>query len=397
MDLQIQRPEIAKFFERRSHPLPALPDACVQLLRDIQQGYTLSSSIPYHVTVHRLTAAPPMPRSFHIDAFPADTVAAIRSTLPYEIRYTFEIPPGIPVKLRFFVSALDGGRRPWRVCFAEYARRVCVWLLCLTQYAESHCVRSLTIYVYATSLKKTLPADPSRPLGESHVNTAFTQSCVGDNAEIVIYRSEEWFKVLIHETFHTFGLDFSTADPSVLAPVYRAIQTVFPVASKVNAYEGYTEFWAEIANAAFVSLLLSPTTTDAHRRMQTLLAAEQAHSACQLAKVLRHMGLVYDDFFSDPARARIAYKENTNVLAYFVIKHILLFHLDATLALMRQINPRLLQSPKTQDGLQKWAQFVVQHASAADMKQQIHDAAVTAASAPGDEPASLRMSLYELQ
>ena len=48
-----------------------------------------------------------------------------------------------------------------------------------------------------------------KPLVQSHVNSGYTYTCK-ENNEIVIYREEEWLKVLIHESFHAYGLDFSS-------------------------------------------------------------------------------------------------------------------------------------------------------------------------------------------
>ena len=48
------------------------------------------------------------------------------------------------------------------------------------------------------------------------VNTGLTRRCATDN-EVVIYRQEEWFKVLIHELIHGFGLDFHSSDDITIA------------------------------------------------------------------------------------------------------------------------------------------------------------------------------------
>ena len=43
-----------------------------------------------------------------------------------------------------------------------------------------------------------------------NINGGVSNVCVKNSlSEIVIFRREEWFKVLIHETFHNYGLDFS--------------------------------------------------------------------------------------------------------------------------------------------------------------------------------------------
>ena len=65
----------------------------------------------------------------------------------------------------------------------------------------------MNIYIFLTDLKKKLPEHTGQEIGKINVNTGFTMTC-RPKSNIVIYRKEEWFKVLIHETFHNFGLDF---------------------------------------------------------------------------------------------------------------------------------------------------------------------------------------------
>ena len=73
-------------------------------------------------------------------------------------------------------------------------------------------VRRPWIYTYILlHLSKSLPDTNTSTLGPDNVNTAFTLAC-SPNSEMVIFRREEWKKVFIHETFHTYGLDFSSHD-----------------------------------------------------------------------------------------------------------------------------------------------------------------------------------------
>ena len=128
-----------------------------------------------------------------------------------------------------------------------------MWIYILNQYSSKICAKTITVYFYFTSLEKKLPKSAVSVLDEIHINTAFTTTCPRDS-EIVIYRKEEWFKVFMHETFHNFGLDFSDMNNDICT---RDILNIFPIDSKVNLYESYAEFWAEIMNALFCSFLKS--------------------------------------------------------------------------------------------------------------------------------------------
>ena len=115
--------------------------------------------------------------------------------------------------------------------------------------SPKQCVHSLVIYFYFTNLIKELPSQKSIVLDKCHVNTAFTYTCPG-NAEIVLYRKEEWMKVFIHETFHTFGLDFSNMSQESI-PSF--IHSHFNIHITPCLYESYTEFWGEIIHIMFLS------------------------------------------------------------------------------------------------------------------------------------------------
>ena len=171
-----------------------------------------------------------------------------------------------------------------------------------------------------TSLKKELPKSENIILEQTHVNTAYTTVCPKDS-EIIIYRKEEWFKVFIHESFHNFALDFSGMDTK---EVHENILNLFQVNSEVNLFESYTEFWAEIINAIFCSFLLIHDKNDVNgflKNVEYFVNMEINFSFFQMVKALNHMGLKYEDIVG---KKNEKYKENTNVLAYYVIKTILL-------------------------------------------------------------------------
>ena len=131
--------------------------------------------------------------------------------------------------------------------YIKYVELMRVWLHICMQYKKS-CAKTISIYVYFSPFLKLLPeersADGDEILSPTHVNTAFTQRCV-PHGEIVIYRQEEWFKVFIHETFHAFGLDFGSPK------LDQALKALFPIESKYDAAEAYTETWARIINCVF--------------------------------------------------------------------------------------------------------------------------------------------------
>jgi hypothetical protein len=140
--------------------------------------------------------------------------------------------------------------------FKKIILQVFAWLYVASLESEKECSKDLTIYIYFTDFKKALPPVKKTPLGEMNVNTGFTFSCSlsgsGEN-EMYIYRKEEWFKVLIHECFHAFSLDFSELSRELLERTDQAvIQTMFPLHIDLRFYETYCELWAELLQIIYL-------------------------------------------------------------------------------------------------------------------------------------------------
>ena len=214
--------------------------------------------------------------------------------------------------------------------YTEYVRMMYIWLHICASHADKHCTETLNIFIYPTPFTKNLPTSPSTVIGPNHINTAFTVACV-KNGQIIIYRQEEWFKVFIHETFHTYGLDFATTHNTSLKHV---IQTIFPINSDFNMYEAYTETWARIINCAFCSfnsLDNKKNKKDFIVNLNFCLEIERMFSLSQCIKILGFMGLQYKNLYitannnqlSD-AYMRQLYKENTNVFSYYIMTAIFL-------------------------------------------------------------------------
>lgn len=312
MKLSNYSKEYISFLSRHySNPKrPLLPKTLHQwAYQSLSRAYQMASSHPYEVSVR---SSIPKPSMYKSSSLSSQIRTHIESQLHSEVVYSFSLQERY-IHIHWVLS--ERHPRPT----AELEKRVrCImmWCFLLHSFSPRECVRKLDVYLYMTTLQKQLPLSRNEVLSEIHVNTAFTTSCPKD-AEIILYRKEEWFKVLIHETFHTFGLDFSGAD---CQHVHRCIASLFPVKSNINAYEAYTECWAEIWNCWFCSFWETHGFPGFLSKSQMYLLAERRHSFLQLVKVLHFMGLQYRDLTKKPS----SYREKTNVFAYYVLKTILL-------------------------------------------------------------------------
>uniref|UniRef100_A0A6C0DQZ0 Uncharacterized protein n=1 Tax=viral metagenome TaxID=1070528 RepID=A0A6C0DQZ0_9ZZZZ len=214
-------------------------------------------------------------------------------------------------------------------------RLIYVWLYLASHYANNKCSKNTNIYMYFTELVKTLPQSNGSIIDEMHANTAFTTSCLPETS-IYLFRQEEWFKVFIHESFHNLGLDFSGIE-NISA---SKILDIFPVKSDVNLFETYCEMWAEIINVLFsaiyceksMPLIVAENNDDILDNFDKKIRLERRFSLFQCAKVLHFYGMEYKDLYEKTVgsikKRTYNYKENTNVLSYYILKSIFMFYFN---------------------------------------------------------------------
>jgi len=214
--------------------------------------------------------------------------------------------------------------------YKAYAHRVFMWLHMISFH--STCVDSLTIYIYLTPFKKMLPENKSDVISPVNANTGYTYRCEKKN-EIVIYREEEWFKVLLHETMHAFGNDFNLDDET---GSMTHLTNIFSLPSHVDIRlsETYSEIWARMMNVAFQTYFKNPPSLESRtakqfkKNFEFYLHLESIFSLYQCIKILDFMGVNYQILIGDSDNSkkmmRAFYRENTHVFAYYVLTSILL-------------------------------------------------------------------------
>jgi len=194
-----------------------------------------------------------------------------------------------------------------------YLRKLYVWLYIACEFAAlNKCSKALNIYIYMTQGKKVFPENRGQVLGIPHVNSGFTYSCLPKN-EIHVYRAEEWFKIVIHETFHSLHLDFSSMDDNV---ANTRIYDLIPIKLDLRFYEAYTDCWADIIHTCFIA-------KGSFARFKEAIEVERRFAIYQCARVLYHYELSYMNLLGGGS-----YRENSPVLSYYIIKSCFHFYLD---------------------------------------------------------------------
>ncbi len=228
-------------------------------------------------------------------------------------------------------------------------------------YSKLKTMKSLNVYLYLTKAEKKIPKNPVLVLGPNNCNSAVTFACA-TNGRLMIYRKEEWKKVLIHELFHSLCLDFSGISYNKLK---KNIKKIFDVQSDFEISESYSEFWATILNSCFISYNLLDDVDDVDTFLlftDFCIQLERMFALFQMIKLLHFMGLRYTNLYkSDDLSSgfrKILYKEDTNVLCYYVIKTLLLFYNDDFLKWCMMNNNNIIRFDKSEQNLYKFYKFI---------------------------------------
>ena len=323
------------------------------------------------ITIIQSISQIPKPTTFSVTGFPEIVRRSIDENCVSSIFYSFNIF-GRKININFITE--DANIELSIHKYNGYADYILYWLYIVNKHASRTCSSELTFFIYQTSLLKTLPGSNIDILSENNINTGFTRTCQ-PNSEIVIYRKEEWFKVLIHETMHNFGLDFSDMDN---IKCNAKILSLFPVKSEVNLYEAYTEFWARIMNVIFCSY---SNARQKHNMNELLTNAEfflnfeRIYAFYQMVKILDFMDIEYLHLIAKTTHAdsirRTLYKEKTNVLSYYIITLILIDSYEDFLMWCKVNNDTFLQFKKTEINQNRFCRFIEQRYKSEDLLYSI--------------------------
>ena len=328
----------------------------------------------YHYQLKKINtvAQIPKPRNFNSKGFPEDIRKHIEENAIYQMEYNFYLQDR-NIKVYFVIESQDIDKSV--EYFSNYIEKIMLWLSLIDKYASKKCSKTLTIYIYLTSLLKSLPSSNIDIISENHANTAFTYTCL-PVSEIVIFRKEEWFKVILHETFHNFGLDFSDMNNDYCKD---HMLSLFDVNSDVNLYESYTEFWAEIMNCLLTSFYLLKDKKDEDGFLEMsffFIEYERNFSFFQMVKVLDFMGLRYQDLYSTTRQSQMKrntfYKENTNVLAYYIIKTVLMNQYADFICWCDANHFSLLDFKKTMSHQREFCKYIENYYKRPSMLKNVH-------------------------
>lgn len=197
-----------------------------------------------------------------------------------------------------------------------YAQMIISWLHSVVRYADYNCGKNQLIDIYFTDYKKEFPKSSVITLGPINCNSGFSTVCAERN-EMTIFRSEEWFKVFLHESFHSFGLEFN--DSCEMQQSNYIVGTL-PIKPRVRVSETYVEVWARIINVVYSAVINSQGTDEFHNLLRFSLQLEALFSMYQAVRVLNFMNLDYRSVIDKTSvTSKMLYKEDTHVFAYYIL------------------------------------------------------------------------------
>jgi hypothetical protein len=166
----------------------------------------------------------------------------------------------------------------------------------------------INVILYLTDLKKQFPSSKDAILNENHVNSGVT-FLSEEHQQIIIYRKEELFKVLLHELIHYYKLDFHYYDrgyDDYFIENY-GIKVKQPPKNSSNPlalYEIYTDTIACYGYMITYCLFKNKSLVD-------VLEAEKTHYMKQASKVYQFSELL----------------EDTHCFSYYIGKAAVFYHL----------------------------------------------------------------------
>jgi hypothetical protein len=398
----------------------------------------------------------------NIPYIPSSIVTYIKEKSTYVLTYSFHIDDVRNAKVNFIIFEestyeINNIRKKSASYFKNAVLKIYLWLKIASKYAAKKCAPQLECFIYLTPFKRSHPLfskdnDKETKMGPSvgagtayedyeeyeelyhhvnmphrssvlkpiHINGGVSDLCQ-PNGRVIVYRKEEWFKVLIHETMHNYGLDFSEMD---ISNANVLLHKIFTIQKDVKIYESYCEVWARIMNIVFetyfdinsrakfssrttrknfIDNITAKTITEeeeeegsekdgggggadiknARNRKRFLkqfynyLQHESMFSLFQNIKILNYMGLDYNIISnctdSNYIVAKKLYKEETNAFAYYIIVSVLLSNFNNFILWCIDNNTNIIQFNKNKNSITNFVKFIYKNYKSNELLNIIMD------------------------
>lgn len=183
------------------------------------------------------------------------------------------------------------------------------------------------VNLYLSSIKKRCLNKKTKILGSNNINSGVTVFKYNESLPIIttVYRSEEMYKLIIHELIHNYKYDFAFMEFNLKLSDFINISRD----TKLTVNESYTEVVALLLNTMVESFNFKEVGN--YDLFKVMLNYEAQFSLLQCARILKFYGFTSVEDFFQKYDNKNRFRQNTNVFSYFFIKTALLVNTGALL------------------------------------------------------------------
>ena len=239
--------------------------------------------------------------------------------------------------------------------------RILISVFLMLELAGPGKANQLGLYYFDVSEKKFMPSR-GREFTPLHINSAYSDVFT-TTPNIVIFRREEWQKVLIHELIHAFGAGLEMHDVSMIE---KHMHTAYELQIDYMPVESYAEAWGRI-------LVTCLTAYDCCKRVDSkyienafvLLDINAMYSIWSASRVLWNWELSYEDLIDKVPQAKV-YTESTSAFAYFIGTSVLLSNWSSFIAMCAANNKPVVRFDSAYKSMLIYSTFLLATAKSDD-------------------------------
>ena len=203
--------------------------------------------------------------------------------------------------------------------------------------------KEIKIHLYFSKLKKVFPKN-NETIGPIHSNSGLTYyPNIKKNGIIIIFREEEYCKVLIHECIHSLYGDLHLWDQKNNEKIFNKYCLNSYEYKKINN-ETYTEFLASIINLIYIIIFCKLKLKD----INILFRYESIYSLIKVKQILEHYKYNNIKKIYNKDNCKI-FNQKTSILSYYIFKTSLYFNINKTLDFYNKVNNFKIKKSQTKE------------------------------------------------
>jgi hypothetical protein len=185
------------------------------------------------------------------------------------------------------------------------------------------------LVIYFTDINKCLKEDGD-VLGFSSINSAFYYGN-GEDQELVIYRRQELFKILIHELQHFYNFDLTTFEERETSyDLNDLIEKTYNIKRVDDKFIKPNEAYAEM-NATILNTIFS-TVSFTKENLINNFYLEMSFSLYQISKLFNYEKIENSlNIYKNQSNNHIVFRQKTYIFEYHYLKSKLLFQFNDVL------------------------------------------------------------------